>query len=137
MKQTGADAGRDKNYTRLLKEFIATAREHGATPILVTPMHRTSFDASGKITESLGDYPDAMRRVAQEDEVLLVDLNALSRKYYESLGPEATRKLFVDETHSNEIGAHEFARFIAAEIKGSDLEMAGEVVDEIQPNTSP
>jgi lysophospholipase L1-like esterase len=137
MKQTGKDAGADKNYTRLLKEFIATARKHGATPVLVTPMHRTSFDASGKITESLGEYPDAMHRVAQEDEVPFVDLNAFSKKYYESLGPEATRKLFVDETHSNEAGAREFARFIAAEIKGSDLEIAGEVVDEIQPNTSP
>lgn len=136
MKQTGADAGADKNYTRLLKEFVATARKHGARPVLVTPMHRTSFDASGKITESLGEYPDAMRRVAQEDEVPLVDLNAFSKKYYESLGPEATRKLFVDETHSNEAGAHEFARFIAAEIQGSDLEIADEVVDEIQPNPS-
>lgn len=134
MKQVGEDAGADKNYTRLLTEFIATARKHGATPVLVTPMHRTSFDESGKITESLGEYPNAMRRVAQAEKVPLVDLNAYSKTYYESLGPEATRKLFVDETHSNETGAHEFARFIAAEIKGSDLDIAGEVVDDIQPN---
>ena len=38
-------------------------------------------------------------------------------------------QLFVDETHSNETGADDFARFIAGEIKRSDLDIAGEVID--------
>lgn len=133
MKQTGPDAGACKNYTRQLGEFIATARERGATPILVTPMHRLTFDANGKISESLGDYPEAMRRVAQEQNVMLVDLNAKSREIYESLGPERTKAAFADETHSNEIGAFDFARFIASQIKESDLELASEVIEEMPP----
>jgi len=133
MKQTGSDAGPYKNYTRLLKEYIATARARGATPILVTPMHRLTFDESGKIAESLGDYPEAMCRVADEEQVLVIDLNAKSREVYESLGPQRTRAAFADDTHSNEIGAYDFARFIAAEIARSDLELAGEVIDELPP----
>ena len=131
MKQTGPDAGADKNYTRLLKEFVATARQHGATPVLITPMHRLTFDAAGKVTESLGDYPNAMRRVAAEETVPLIDLNAMSRDYYESVGPEQIRKAFADDTHSNEIAAYEFARFIAAEIQRGDLDLAREVIDEL------
>ena len=130
MKEKGPDVGADKNYTRLLEEYIATVRQHGATPVLVTPMHRLSFDEHGKITESLGEYPEAMRRVAREKQVPLIELNTYSREFYESLGPQATRQLFVDDTHSNEAGAREFARFIAAEIKRSDLDLAGEVVDD-------
>jgi lysophospholipase L1-like esterase len=127
MEQTGPEAGAFKNYTRLLKEFIATARERGATPVLVTPMHRLSFNADGKIEPSLGDYPEAMRRVAREENVPLVDLNEFSRELYERLGPEMTRKLFVDETHTNEAGAYHFARFIAEQIQESELGIAGEV----------
>lgn len=133
MKQTGPEAGAFKNYTRLLEEYIATARDRGATPILVTPMHRLTFDSSGKITESLGDYPEAMRRVANEQQVLLIDLNAKSREIYESLGPDKTRLAFADDTHSNEIGAYDFARFIAAEIKRSNLDLAHDVIDEMPP----
>lgn len=133
MKQTGPDAGAFKNYSRLLGEYISTARQRGATPILVTPMQRLTFDESGKVTESLGDYPEAMRRVAREQGVLLIDLNAKSKEIYESLGPERTRRAFVDDTHSNEIGAYDFARFIASEIQRSDLELAHEVIDELPP----
>jgi lysophospholipase L1-like esterase len=131
MKQTGPDAGADKNYTRLLREFVATARQHGVTPVLLTPMHRLTFDAAGKITESLGDYPDAMRRVAREEKVPLIDLNAMSREYYESVGPEQIRQAFADDTHSNETAAHEFARFIAAEIQRSELDIAGDVIEDV------
>jgi len=136
MKQSGPDAGANKNYARLLGEFVATARKHGATPVFVTPMNRLTFDEKGKLTASLGDYLDAMRRVAREQDVLLIDLNARSRELYESLGPEKTRELFVDETHSNEAGAEIFARYIAGQIKRSQLDVAGEVVDDVQPAVS-
>jgi lysophospholipase L1-like esterase len=131
MKQTGPDAGAFKNYTRLLKEFVAHARDRGATPVLITSMQRLSFDADGNIENSLGDYPDAMRQVAAKDGVMLIDLNQYSRKLYETLGPDATAKWFVDATHSNETGAHEFANFIAQQIRASDLGIAGEIVDDL------
>ena len=57
MKQTGPDAGADKNYTRLLKEFIATAREHGATPVLVTPMNRLTSTATASCSDRSATIP--------------------------------------------------------------------------------
>lgn len=133
MKQKGPDAGAYKNYTRLLKEFIAAARKQGATPVLVTPMNRLTFDKAGKVTNSFGDYPEAMRRVAEEEQVMLIDLNAKSREIYEALGPERTQEFFVDQTHSNEIGAFDFARYIAEQIQKSDLDIASDVIDELPP----
>ena len=133
MKQTGPDAGAFKNYTRLLKEYVATARERGATPVLVTPMNRLDFTADGKVNNTLGDYPDAVRRVAHEDRVTLIDLNSMSRRMYEELGPEATQRLFVDQTHTNEAGAYRFARYVAERIKRSDLGLAAYVIDDLPP----
>jgi lysophospholipase L1-like esterase len=133
MKQTGEDAGAFKNYTRLLKEFIATAREHGATPVLVTPMNRLPVDKEGKPVPTLGDYPEAMRRVATEENVTLIDLNRESVEIYDSLGLERTRASFVDDTHSNETGAFDFARFVAQQIQESKLPIAGDVIDKLPP----
>ena len=133
MKQTGPDAGAFKNFTRLLKEFVATAHAHGATPVFVTPMHRLEFNADGDVENSLGDYPDAMRQVAREEQVALIDLHEFSREFYETLGPETIKRAFVDQTHSNEYGAYEFARFIAERIKHSELDLAQDVVDDLPP----
>ena len=137
MKQKGPDAGAFKNYTRLLKVFVATARERGATPVLITPMNRLDFTDDGKVKNTLGDYPDAVRRVAHDDQVTLIDLNAMSRSLYEKLGPEATQRLLVDQTHTNEAGAYGFARYIANRIRHSNLGLAKYVVDDLPPADAP
>ena len=118
-------------YKDALKQYIAKARERGATPILVTPMQRRSFDADGKVRESLGGYPEAVREVAKEEKAVLIDLNAMSGKFYESLGPEKSKSAFVDNTHSNEYGAFEFARFIAESIRRDDSVLGKHVVDDV------
>ena len=118
-------------YKDALKQYIAKAREREATPILVTPMQRRLFDADGKVRESLAGYPDAVREVAKEEKVMLIDLNAMSRTFYESLGPDKSKSAFVDNTHTNEFGAYEFARFIAESIKKSDLGLAKHIVDDL------
>ena len=74
-----------------------------------------------------------MRRVAAQENVLLIDLNRKSVEIYDSLGLERTRASFVDETHSNETGAFDFARFVAEEVKRSKLPIAGDVIDELPP----
>ena len=40
-------------YADLLRKYTGLAREHGATPILVTSMNRRTFDDSGHITDTL------------------------------------------------------------------------------------
>ena len=68
-------------------------RRRGATPILVTSPERRNFDAAGKIESTLGDYPQAMRIVAREENVAVIDLNAMSRQFYEALGPARGARL--------------------------------------------
>ena len=63
-KEKGEGVGAFTTYKADLKRFVAEAREHGATPILITSMNRLTFDSAGKITNSLGDYPEAVREAA-------------------------------------------------------------------------
>ena len=123
-------------YKQLLTEYIAKARAAGATPVLVTSMNRRTFDDAGHITNSLGDYPAAMREVAASQHVALIDLNAMSKTLFETMGPEGTLKAFMhypanafpnqteaisDDTHFNKYGAYELARCIVHGIRAANL----------------
>jgi lysophospholipase L1-like esterase len=124
------------DYRKLLIDFIAQTRAKGATPVLVTPMNRRTFDAAGKITNSFGPYPDAVREVAAQEKVALIDLNAMSKTLFEAMGPEGTLKAFMhypadsfpgqteaisDDTHFNSYGAYELARCIVHGIREANL----------------
>jgi len=127
------------DYKDYLRRYIADARALGATPILVTSMNRRNFDADGKIIQTLGDYPQAMRDIAAEQKVALIDLNALSKILYEALGDAGTLHAFVhypantfpdqptelkDDTHFNSYGAYELARAIVQNIRDQKLPLA-------------
>src|SRR5215831_13340076 len=49
-----------------LRRFVTDVRVKKANPILATPCARRSFNESGKLVETHGDYPDAVRAVARE-----------------------------------------------------------------------
>ena len=57
----------------------------------VTAVARRRFDPQGQVIESLGDFPEAVRRVAQERHLPLVDLNAASKQVYQALGVERSK----------------------------------------------
>jgi lysophospholipase L1-like esterase len=108
------------DYSDNLREYVLSARAHGATPILVTPMHRGTWDAGGRhLTQELLPYADAVRRVAAENKVVLVDLYALSEKSFERMGAAGLDAVFAlpdkDRTHFNEKGARLLARLVAEE----------------------
>ncbi|MBV9125730.1 MAG: rhamnogalacturonan acetylesterase [Planctomycetes bacterium] len=134
-KEHGSGIGAFGNYQTELKQFVREARRHGATPVLVTPMHRRTFDASGRITNSHGDYPEAMRQVAREEKVPLVDLLAMSQRFYEALGPEKSAAAFKsgDRTHHSAYGAYELARCIVEGIKQNKLDLTKYLADDVPP----
>ncbi|MEP7236631.1 MAG: GDSL-type esterase/lipase family protein [Ferruginibacter sp.] len=126
-------------YKSTLKEWIAEARKRNITPVLVTSMHRRSFDSTGHIINTLLDYPEAMRQTGKEENVTVIDLNAMSKTLYEAWGPEISIKAFVhypantfpgqdkelkDNTHFNPYGAYELARCIVQAIKDQQLPFA-------------
>ncbi|HKR28647.1 MAG TPA: rhamnogalacturonan acetylesterase [Acidobacteriaceae bacterium] len=126
-------------YKDLLRRYIGMARERGAHPMLVTSMNRRNFSADGKIVPTLGDYPQAMREVASEERVPLIDLNAMSKTLFEAMGPEGTLRAFVhysantfpgqtealaDNTHFNSYGALELAKCVVQAIRDQHLPLA-------------
>ena len=118
------DAATD--YKAYLRRYVAESRAAGATPILVTPVVRRTFDARGRIVESqplpnrpLVAYADAMREVGRDANVATIDLHAGSKALSESLGPAASAGLASrpgDATHFNETGARIIADLVAREL---------------------
>ena len=119
-------------YQEQLTVYLDGARERGAHPVLVTSVERRRFTADGAPRESHGDYPAAMRDLADREGVPLIDLTALSLRLWGELGPEGTKSHFLwldpgthanypngveDNTHFQAHGAIEVARLVAAELK--------------------
>jgi lysophospholipase L1-like esterase len=94
-KEKGPNDGAFLAYTERLKLYVAEARKRGGIPVLVTSTSRRSFGAGGKIENSLGDFPAAVRQVAQQEKVPLIDLNAMTTRLYEAMGEEESKKAFV------------------------------------------
>jgi lysophospholipase L1-like esterase len=121
-------------YKAYLRAVIAEARLRGATPVLVTSMQRRNFDANGRIVNSHGDYPAAVREVAAEEKVACIDLEAMSRVLYEALGPERSPLAFADggrdKTHHNNYGAYELAQCVVQGIRDARLDLAAHIADE-------
>jgi len=130
-KEKGEGVGALTTYKADLKRFIAEARQHGATPILITSMNRLTFDDSGHITNSLGDYPEAVRQAAKEEQVAYIDLHAMSKLFYEAMGRVNAHQAFAgdDTTHHSDYGSYELARCIVQGIKDGHLPIAKFLVD--------
>jgi lysophospholipase L1-like esterase len=75
-----------------LRLYVKEARAAGAEPILLTPLTRRQFKA-GKLDRDLDAWADAIRKVAAEMQVPLVDLNKRSADAVEALGPSMANRL--------------------------------------------
>lgn len=78
-------------YREYLGRYIDEARAAGAKPILVTSMTRRTFGPDGKIQSTLTPYVEAMKVVAADKKVPLVDLHARSIELAERLGREKVK----------------------------------------------
>ena len=109
------------SYQENLRFFIREARRAGAFPVLITPIARRLFDPSGNfLSGSHREYPEAMRRLGQEEGVPVADLTALTEGWLSQLGDEASRPFFVwpvDNTHLKYDGAVTMARFLCRELE--------------------
>ncbi|MFC0712711.1 rhamnogalacturonan lyase family protein [Cellulomonas biazotea] len=131
------------DYREYLRTYVDGARQRGATPVIVTPVSRRSFDATtGKFNVSFPQYVDAAAALAAETGTPLVDLSASSRAYLDEIGPEVAKSVFlhvpagvypgrpagtVDDTHFQEYGAIQMARLVATDVAGLDVPLADEV----------
>ena len=135
-KEKGANDGAWKSYTDDFKYFISKAKEKGMIPVVVTSTSRRAFGDDGKVKNTLGDFPAAARKVAQDEGVAMIDVNAMTAEFYNSMGSEKSTKAFVhypantypgqdkplaDDTHFNGYGAYEIAKMIVEGIKTNHL----------------
>jgi lysophospholipase L1-like esterase len=124
-------------YKETLKIYVDGARARQAEPVLVTSVHRRFFDENGKLLDTHGEYLTAMRELAEEEGVPLVDLAERSKALFEQLGPEETKQLFLhaypgeylnhpngaeDNTHFHEIGGIRVAELVAQGLKELGLQ---------------
>lgn len=111
--------------------FARSAREHGALPLIVTPVPRYSFDGRGRHLPDFVPYAEAEREWCRRTGTGLIDLAGIGGRYVERMGPERACALYMklsaglwpnypdgvdDSTHLSELGARIFAKMIAQEI---------------------
>ncbi|WP_069660929.1 rhamnogalacturonan acetylesterase [Arcticibacter eurypsychrophilus] len=136
-KEKGLNDGPYKSYSERLHVFAKEVKGKGGTLVIVTPTARRSFNEAGLMMNSHGDYPDAAKKVALDENVALIDLTSLSTIMYETLGVEGSKKAFViypeqnlnDNTHFNPYGAYEIAKIIVQGIKDNKLGLAKYLVE--------
>jgi lysophospholipase L1-like esterase len=139
MKSTAADAL--ASYKGYYERFVKDTRAKGGTPILLTPVSRETFDTNGKITNSFltqrgDDFPKAVREVAAEQKANLIDLQPISAKFYETLGPGAAQAAFAnasEKTHHSAYGAYEIAKCVMQGIVDLKLQLARSVTEDWKP----
>jgi lysophospholipase L1-like esterase len=105
-------------YRQFLRRYIDDAREIGATPILVTPMVRRTFEG-GVLNDALAPYAAVMKEVAAERKVAVIDLHASSARLVTELGEAgsaAHANAPEDRTHFSETGAKAMAALVMQEL---------------------
>ncbi len=134
-KEKGEGVGAFTTYKASLKQYVDAVRKHGAQAVLITPVHRRTFEKDGKMRNSHGDYPEAVRQVAAEENVPLIDLTVLSGRLYEALGPEKSGALFKpgDGTHHSSYGAYEVARCVVEGLRATKLPLAKSLAGDVPP----
>ena len=132
----------DEFKTNLLR-YVNESKNKKAIPVLLTPVTRRKFDANGKAAETHLLYSDAVRQIAKQNNILLIDLDKKSQQLLQQFGPEFSKYLFLqlqpgehpnypdgrdDNTHFSEWGARKIAQLVLAEMKALKLELADRIV---------
>ena len=125
-------------YKQYLTKYISDARAKQAVPVLLTSINRNSWSGT-KLNDTHGAYPPAVRELAAALDVDLIDMTALTKQYFERLGPSETNKLFMnlavgqfpnypngnsDNTHLQEIGARKIGQLAMFDAYGQRLTLA-------------
>ncbi len=135
----GKSAPADTVFRENLTRFVREARARRANPVLITPVVRRNWTADGKLADAHGAYPGVVRAVAAAEGVPVIDLEARSRILVSGLGPEGSKKLYLNfepgehprlpkglhsNTHFNVTGARAMAALVVDEIRRLGLSLA-------------
>ncbi|MGN1369029.1 MAG: rhamnogalacturonan acetylesterase [Aristaeellaceae bacterium] len=123
------------SFRNTLSIFVDTARIHGAIPVLMTPIPLRQWE-NGELVDTHGDYPAAIRRLAKEKDVPLLEITLEGMQALRDIGEEAAKPLYMnfdaglypaypngskDDVHTQRPGAALYARITAAQLKAQGL----------------
>ena len=125
----------DTNFPAYVSVYVETARSHGATPVLMTPIPVRQFE-DGRLVDTHGAYPDAIRRLAKEKDVALLEVTEKAMRELQEMGEEVSRPLYLhveagvypaypdgsaDDVHTQLAGARYYARITEELLRSSGL----------------
>lgn len=120
------------SYQDNLLYMAQMARRNGAYPVFITPLSRRQFDKEGRLEETHRPYQQAMKELAEREQIPCIDLCARSHEEIEQMGAEASKRFFMnfagglyerypvgkeDNTHQRYEGAIHWAGVIAEELR--------------------
>jgi len=120
MKRYGARAYGDK-----LRNYIDRVGMAGGRPVVLSAVTRRHFDERGNIVPRVVEgrtrpgFAKVARRVAEEEGVPFIDLNAMSIRHHNRIGPEASAAYNynrTDRTHFSVEGGAAIARLVIREL---------------------
>ena len=125
------------HYVYNLKIFIDKVREKGGNLIFCTPTQRRAWEDDNRTLKMThGEFPDAMKWVAEKEKVPVIDLNMMTKVFFETLGFEDSKRALVhypahtwpgqekelaDNTHFNPYGAYEVSKMVVMGMKRLQL----------------
>lgn len=117
------------SYEWYMTEFIKSAQEKGATPILVTTVIGMKAYSNGKFANSYTNYCDSCKQLSAKYNVPCIDLNTLMVNHYNSIGYDKALTYHLmgvvegstDGTHFCEEGANAVAKLVADDVKSQNI----------------
>jgi len=117
-------------YPQFMARYVDEARAAGAKPILVTSLTRRHFTPEGKIKSDLVPYVEAMKKLAEQKAVPLIDLHTRSIEVLNRLGQQVSEEFDFgptptpgqqpvnsDKTHLSPKGANVMGKMVAEDLK--------------------
>lgn len=110
-----------------LRHLVASAKAHGATPIVCSMIPHKRWDAAGHIRTDQSTYAGWAEQVAKEEHVDFINLNRLIARHLDTLSRSVVERLFVpppspanpigQTTHTGWDGAVMNARIVVSGLK--------------------
>ena len=117
-------------YFHFMARYVDEARAAGVKPVLVTSMTRRHFTSAGTIKSDLVPYVEAVKKLAGQKAVPLIDLHTRSIEVLNRLGPDGSREFDFgstpgpyqqpvnsDKTHLSPKGGDVMGRIVAEDLK--------------------
>jgi lysophospholipase L1-like esterase len=143
-KGSARETDPETTYAANMRRYIAQARAARARPVIVTSLSRRNYK-DGALVEDLAAYAKAARRVAGEELVPVIDLNAESVRLLKTMTqeqadefdavahPDATGATAPDRTHLNAHGSEVFGRMVADDLARICPELGPDVKGQASP----